>query len=98
MIDTKACPFCGEIIKVAARKCRLCGEFLEDHTRESVLTEQSKGSTTQDIAGRNEQYDLVLNWGGQASLAGFDLSSRQLSAAEPPVANPSLIFLIRSAI
>ncbi|HEY4117892.1 MAG TPA: PH domain-containing protein [Byssovorax sp.] len=27
--DTKPCPACGEIIKVAALKCRFCGEDLE---------------------------------------------------------------------
>ncbi len=28
--DTKICPFCGEEIKVIAKKCKYCGEFLDN--------------------------------------------------------------------
>ena len=31
--DTKACPFCGEQILAVAKKCKHCGEFLDDSIR-----------------------------------------------------------------
>ena len=43
MSNTKECPFCGETIKVVAKKCRFCGEWLDGHTRESVLGDQVEG-------------------------------------------------------
>lgn len=30
MSDTKACPWCGETILAVARKCKHCGEFMDD--------------------------------------------------------------------
>lgn len=36
MSDTKKCPFCGEEIKIAAIKCKHCGEFLDNKTPENT--------------------------------------------------------------
>jgi len=33
---TKICPYCGEIIKVNARKCRFCGEWFENRQTEEL--------------------------------------------------------------
>ncbi len=38
-LETKDCPFCGEIVKAQAKKCKHCGEFLDGYTRDAVWNE-----------------------------------------------------------
>ena len=51
--DTKECPFCGETIKATAKKCKHCGEFLDGHTRDSILGDKIDtkiGDNAADVA------------------------------------------------
>lgn len=36
--ETKNCPFCGETINIDAKKCKHCGEWLEEKTAEEPAT------------------------------------------------------------
>lgn len=38
ILDTKACPFCGETILTSAQKCKHCGEFLNPSVRKAMAT------------------------------------------------------------
>ena len=49
MEDTKRCPFCGEVINKAAKKCRHCGEWLT----EKPLSQNSQ--TLSDVANSTEK-------------------------------------------
>ena len=37
MKDTKICPYCGEEIKAVAKKCRFCGQWLDEDTNEVAI-------------------------------------------------------------
>jgi hypothetical protein len=40
--DTQPCPYCGELIKVNAVKCRFCGEFLDEEPEAEARPKKKK--------------------------------------------------------
>jgi uncharacterized membrane protein YvbJ len=43
--ETKNCPYCGEQILIVAKKCKHCGEWLEDGKERKGTSWQEKGSS-----------------------------------------------------
>jgi len=48
--DTKLCPMCGEEIRAVARKCKHCGEYLDDGNQEKP-NDATRGSESSDAHG-----------------------------------------------
>ena len=48
MEDTKICPYCGEEIKAVAKKCRFCGQWLNEDTNE--VATKGEEVKPQDVA------------------------------------------------
>ncbi|MFM8288137.1 MAG: hypothetical protein ACKOGA_15565, partial [Planctomycetaceae bacterium] len=62
--DFKPCPVCGEQIRLAARKCRHCGEELE----ERELDDQEEGDSTGGLIPYKNPKALMAYYIGLFSL------------------------------
>ncbi len=67
-LQTKACPFCAEVIQAAAVKCRFCGEFL--NTEKARALEAQESSDESDESEKSDLPDGVL-FAGKPSLWGL---------------------------
>lgn len=48
--ETRSCPYCGERIAISAKKCRFCGELLDEKERKARAREsQSQTFVTQTV-------------------------------------------------
>lgn len=56
--NTKQCPFCGEEIQATAKKCRHCGEWLED----SVSNTQNQATTEIPFQGDSNNHKTEVNY------------------------------------
>lgn len=43
MEETKKCPYCGKEILAVAKKCKHCGEWLDNDVKQSQPTESYQG-------------------------------------------------------
>jgi hypothetical protein len=54
-VDMKKCPFCKELIRADALKCRHCGEYVDDSVRKSVepkeCPKEAKDALTYSLVG-----------------------------------------------
>ncbi|WP_279120111.1 zinc ribbon domain-containing protein [Bacteroides acidifaciens] len=55
--NTKQCPFCGEEIQATAKKCRHCGEWLED----SVANTHNQATTEIPFQGDSNNHKTEVN-------------------------------------
>lgn len=46
MSDTKTCPYCGEEVKAAAKKCNCCHSMLEETTKQSFASKTQERKPT----------------------------------------------------
>ncbi|HTO14792.1 MAG TPA: hypothetical protein VLZ83_03435 [Edaphocola sp.] len=48
-METKNCPYCSEKILETAKKCKFCGEFIDENLRKERKQEENNKQLTQKI-------------------------------------------------
>ncbi|MDR1896564.1 MAG: zinc ribbon domain-containing protein [Prevotellaceae bacterium] len=83
-MDTKKCPFCGEEILAAAKKCKHCGEWLEEEA-DVEIPEENNADDSKSFSFDGRGYALIyagIGWalfhfGSWHLVLGKKLSSMQ---------------------
>lgn len=57
----KICPFCGEEIKITAKKCKYCGEFLvvEDLTKEQKIASETEENKKNNVKHKSKRLTII---------------------------------------
>ena len=85
MADTKICPYCGEEILAVAKKCKHCGEWLTDDSKDKVLSQITNNSGAH--TSLNTEVSSIGNDSSQKPLGV------NLAAITPSNRNKWIIFL-----
>ena len=85
MADTKICPYCGEEILAVAKKCKHCGEWLTDDSKDKVLSQITNNSGAH--TSLNTEVSSIGNDSSQKPLGV------NLAAITPSTRNKWIIFL-----
>lgn len=82
-VNTKACPFCGEQILIAAKKCKHCGEFLVEQQHSGNTTEpQQNGfsSSPESVFAAPTQYVITKRFRLRTQITPDDVKNVILSS------------------
>jgi len=82
--ETKQCPFCGETILAIAKKCKHCGEFLDESARpvEAPSSEVAKAQKLR--VQETDVMTLKLKKAGQLSLTTKKIRGKIKARTEKP--------------
>lgn len=77
--ETRSCPFCGEKILLAAKKCKHCGEFLDETVRSTHVKTQ-----TIELTGKRFKLMQLLGvlgilLGGPGMFIGMQLNDQTIA-------------------
>lgn len=72
------CPYCGEEILAVAKKCKHCGEWLDEEEIEGEVeeTEEEEGKSVDDDPNWDWLYKVIA-WGVVLAVAFFTLPSEE---------------------
>ncbi len=80
---TKNCPFCGEAVKLDAKKCKHCGEIIDVVMREMQSMKESMKDARNASSGPN--IVVTATGGGGGSSSSSSSSSASAAASAGPV-------------